>query len=311
MSKKILLVGSANMDLSMNMLRVPAAGETLIDDGGVAYLPGGKGANAAAAFSRLGGHCVFCTKLGADLHGQKLYSYYKDVGIDTSFVKVDHENPTGLAVVMKEANGENRIVLYPGANTMLSVDNVQEAMSSSPDALYLGFEIPFAIAVSAAKIAASRGIPIFVDAAPADASHPLESLPPLEIFSPNETETKTYTGVVPFGTEGCLRAALNLCRKVKCKHLVIKLGSRGAFIYDGKHYDMIPAFRADKVVDTTAAGDAFTAAMTLRYLENGGNIKDAVRYASAAGALTVMKRGASDSVPTREEVLAFLEKNPI
>ena len=100
MSKKILLVGSANMDLSMNMLRVPAAGETLIDDGGVAYLPGGKGANAAAAFSRLGGHCVFCTKLGADLHGQKLYSYYKDVGIDTSFVKVDHENPTGLAVVM-------------------------------------------------------------------------------------------------------------------------------------------------------------------------------------------------------------------
>ena len=311
MSKKILLVGSANMDLSMNMLRVPAAGETLIDDGGVAYLPGGKGANAAAAFSRLGGHCVFCTKLGADLHGQKLYSYYKDVGIDTSFVKVDHENPTGLAVVRKEANGENRIVLYPGANTMLSVDNVQEAMSSSPDALYLGFEIPFAIAVSAAKIAASRGIPIFVDAAPADASHPLESLPPLEIFSPNETETKTYTGVVPFGTEGCLRAALNLCRKVKCKHLVIKLGSRGAFIYDGKHYDMIPAFRADKVVDTTAAGDAFTAAMTLRYLENGGNIKDAVRYASAAGALTVMKRGASDSVPTREEVLAFLEKNPI
>ena len=311
MSKKILLVGSANMDLSMNMLRVPAAGETLIDDGGVAYLPGGKGANAAAAFSRLGGHCVFCTKLGADLHGQKLYSYYKDVGIDTSFVKVDHENPTGLAVVMKEANGENRIVLYPGANTMLSVDNVQEAMSSSPDALYLGFEIPFAIAVSAAKIAASRGIPIFVDAAPADASHPLESLPPLEIFSPNETETKTYTGVVPFGTEGCLRAALNLCRKVKCKHLVIKLGSRGAFIYDGKHYDMIPAFRADKVVDTTAAGDAFTAAMTLRYLENGGDIKDAVRYGSAAGALTVSRKGAAESVPTKEEILAFLAKNPV
>lgn len=299
------------MDLSMNMLRMPEAGETLLDDGGVAYLPGGKGTNAAVSVARLGGQCVFCTKLGADLHGQKLFSYYKETGLDTTYVKVDHENPTGLAVVMKEANGENRIVLYPGANTMLTVENVQEAMNCAPDALYLGFEIPFAVAAGAAKLAASRGIPIFVDAAPADESYPLESLPPLEIFSPNETETKTYTGIVPFGTEGCLRAALNLCRKVKCKHLVIKLGSRGAFIYDGKHYDLIPAFRAEKVVDTTAAGDAFTAAMTLRYLENGGNIKDAVRYASAAGALTVAKKGAADSVPTKDEVLAFLEKNPV
>ena len=311
MSKKILLVGSANMDLSMNMLRIPEAGETLQDDGGVAYLPGGKGGNAATAFARLGGECVFCTKLGADLHGQKLFSYYKENGIDTTYVKVDHEYPTGLAVVMKEATGENRIILYPGANTMLTAENVQEAMNCAPDALYLGFEIPFAVAVSAAKLASARGIPIFVDAAPADASYPLESLPPMEIFSPNETETKTYTDIIPFGTEGCLRAALNLCRKVKCKHLVIKLGSRGAFIYDGKHYDLIPAFRAEKVVDTTAAGDAFTAAMTLRYLENGGNIKDAVRYASAAGALTVAKKGAASSIPTREEILSFLEKNPI
>ena len=311
MSKKILLVGSANMDLSMNMLRVPEPGETLLDDGGVAYLPGGKGANAACAFARLGGHSVFCTKLGADLHGQKLYSYYKDQGIDTSYVKVDHEYPTGLAVVMKESSGENRIILYPGANTMLTAENAQEAFGCAPDALYLGFEIPFAIAVSAARLAAARGIPIFVDAAPASEDQPLESLPPMEIFSPNETETKAYTGIVPFGTEGCLRAALNLCRRVKCKHLVIKLGSRGAFIYDGKHYDMIPAFRADKVVDTTAAGDAFTAAMTLRYLENGGDIKDAVRYGSAAGALAVSKKGAGDSVPTREEVLAFLARNPI
>lgn len=310
MSKKILLVGSANMDLSMNMLRVPDAGETLLDDGGVAYLPGGKGANAAVAVSRLGGQCVFCTKLGADLHGQKLYSFYKDQGIDTTYVKVDHEYPTGLAVVMKEASGENRIILYPGANTMLTAENVQDAMACNPDAVYLGFEIPFAVAVSTARLAASRGIPVFVDAAPADASHPLESLPPMEIFSPNETETKTYTGIVPFGTEGCLRAALNLCRKVKCKHLVIKLGSRGAFIYDGKHYDMIPAFRSEKVVDTTAAGDAFTAAMTLRYLENGGDIKDAVRYGAAAGALTVARKGASASIPTRDEVLAFLAKNP-
>ena len=92
-----------------------------------------------------------------------------------------------------EASGENRIILYPGANTMLTADNVQEAFACAPDALYLGFEIPFAVTVSAARLAAARGIPIFVDAAPASEDQPLESLPPLEIFSPNETETKTYT----------------------------------------------------------------------------------------------------------------------
>ena len=309
MSKRILLVGSANMDLSMNMLRVPEVGETLIDDGGVAYLPGGKGANAAVGIARLGGECVLCSKLGADLHGQRLYSYYKECGINTSFVKVDHEYPTGLSVVMKEANGDNRIVLYPGANAMLTAENVQEAMASVPDAMYLGFEIPFSVAVSAAKLAHNKGIPIFVDAAPAEKDQALESLPPLEIFSPNEVETKIFTGEAPVGQEGCLRAALALCRRVKCKHLVIKLGARGAFICDGKHFDMIPAFRAEKVVDTTAAGDAFTAAMTLRYLENGGDIKDAVRYGAAAGAIAVSRRGASDSIPTREEVLAFLSKH--
>ena len=108
--KKILLVGSSNMDLSMNLYKIPAPGETLLDDGGVAYTPGGKGANSAVAFAKLGGECVFCTKLGKDSHGQKLFNYYKEVGINTSYIKVDPDAPTGLAVVMKEADGSNRIV---------------------------------------------------------------------------------------------------------------------------------------------------------------------------------------------------------
>ena len=101
--KRILLIGSANMDLSMNMYKIPSPGETLLDDGGIAYTPGGKGANAAVAFARLGAECVFCTKLGMDAHGQKLFNYYKECGINTSKIKVDREAPTGLAVVMKEA----------------------------------------------------------------------------------------------------------------------------------------------------------------------------------------------------------------
>ena len=303
--KRILLIGSSNMDLAMNMCRIPAAGETLIDDGGVAYTPGGKGANSAVAISRLGGECVFCTKLGADAHGQRLYNYYKDAGINTSCIKVDHDHPTGLAVVMREADGTNRIVVYPGANAHITTEAIIEAFDCNPDAVYLGFEIPFATATVAAKIAASRGIPIFVDAAPANKAYELENLPPLEIFSPNETETYEYTGIMPTGIEASLRAALAIFRRVSCKYLVIKQGARGAFLYDGKRYNVFPSYRADKVVDTTAAGDAFTAAMTVEYLRSG-DIRSAINYGNAAGAITVSREGASSSIPTVDEVEAFI-----
>ena len=309
-NKKILVIGSANMDLSMNMYKVPEVGETLIDDGGVAYIPGGKGANAAVALKKLGADCFFCAKVGADLHGQKLYQYYKDQGINTSYLKVDRENPTGLAVVMKESDGNNRIIVYPGANSTLSLDNINEAFGCNPDALYLGFEIPFQTALAAARIASSRGIPIFVDAAPASKDYPLESLPMLEIFSPNEIETETYTGIVPQGTDSALRAALALYRRVKAKYIVIKQGERGAFVYDGKHFFVVPAIRLGKAVDTTAAGDAFTAALTVEYL-NTDNIRKATKYGVAAGSLAVTRRGASSSIPTEDEVRAVILKEDL
>ena len=303
---KILLVGSANMDLSMNVGRVPEAGETLIDDGGVAYIPGGKGANSALAIKRLGGDCVFCTKLGADIHGQRLYNYYKEVGIDTTYIKVDQDHATGLAVVIKEADGNNRIVVYPGANAHITNESVVEAFDCNPDALYLGFEIPFSIAVAAAKVASAKGIPIFVDAAPANKEYELENLPPVEVFSPNESETFEYTGIKPVGIEASLRACLALSRRVKAKYIVIKQGARGAFLFDGKRHYTFPAMRADKVVDTTAAGDAFTAALAMEYMRNGGDIRAAINYGSAAGAITVSRPGASSSIPTAAEVEALL-----
>ena len=303
---KILLIGSANMDLSMNLYRVPEPGETVLDDGGIAYTPGGKGANSAVAFAKLGANCLFCTKLGADAHGQRLFNYYKEVGINTSCIKVDQENPTGLAVVMKEADGSNRIVVYPGANSRLTKENIIDAFASEPDALYLGFEIPYMTAVAAAKVAAAKGIPVFIDAAPASKEYDLSLLPPVEVFSPNETECFEYTGIMPTGTESCLKAAYALLGMVKAKYIVIKLGARGAFVFDGKHFDLIPAYRAEKVVDTTAAGDTFTAALTIEYLRSG-KIAGAVRYGAAAAAIAVSRNGAGASVPSEAEVIAFLQ----
>lgn len=307
--KRILLIGSANMDLTMNMYKLPEAGETLIDDAGVAYMPGGKGANGAIALTKLGAQCVFSTKLGADAHGQKLYGYYKEMGIDASHVMVDRDHPTGLSVVIKESDGTVRSIIYPGANAHITTEQIIEAFNCNPDALYLSFEIPFSMAVAAAKVASAKGIPIFIDAGPANKEHALEALPPVEIFSPNEQETFEYTGVRPTNIESSLHAALAIFRRCKCKYVVIKQGARGAFLYDGKHYDTLPAIRtAGKVVDTSGAGDTFTAALTVEYLRNGKDIKGAIAYANAAAAIAVTRVGTVSSIPTEEEVNALFKK---
>ena len=307
--KRILLIGSANMDLTMNMYKLPEAGEALIDDAGVAYMPGGKGANGAIALTKLGAQCVFSTKLGADAHGQKLYGYYKEMGIDASHVMVDRDHPTGLSVVIKESDGTVRSIIYPGANAHITTEQIIEAFNCNPDALYLSFEIPFSMAVAAAKVASVKGIPIFIDAGPANKEHALEALPPVEIFSPNEQETFEYTGVRPTNIESSLHAALAIFRRCKCKYVVIKQGARGAFLYDGKHYDTLPAIRtAGKVVDTSGAGDTFTAALTVEYLRNGKDIKGAIAYANAAAAIAVTRVGTVSSIPTEEEVNALFKK---
>ena len=304
--KKLLVLGSANMDLSLNVYRLPVAGETLTDNGGVAYTPGGKGANAAVAFAKLGADTALCTRLGADQHGQQLYTYYRELGMDTSHVKVDRENPTGFAVVIKEIDGQNRIIHYPGANLNITAEQMLEAVEKCrPDAIFVSFEISFESALAAARIAESKGIPIFIDAAPADRSHTLESLPYVEVFSPNETETLEYTGILPAGADSSLRACLALWRRVKCKYIVIKQGARGCSVYDGKHFEMIPAFGNVKAVDTTAAGDTFTAALTLAYL-GSSDIRSAAKYAAAAAAIAVSRHGASTSVPTADEVRSFI-----
>ena len=293
------------MDLSMNLFRIPKSGETLIDDGGVAYLPGGKGANAAVAFAKLGAKTALAAKLGVDTHGQQLYDYYRDIGIDTSYIRVDRENPTGLAVVMKESDGNNRIVVYPGANSTLTADDVRLAFSMRPEAVYLNFEIPYATVLEVAALAAERRIPIIIDAAPAKKSFDLSALPQIEIFTPNETETYEFTGIMPIGSSSSFQAAMMLYKMVNARYIVIKQGERGAFVYNGKHHFMIPSMKAGRVVDTTAAGDTFSAAMTIEYLRTG-DITEAVKYGTAAAAIAVTRMGASTSVPSEDEVRRLL-----
>ena len=308
MANKILVLGNSDIELYLNMYRLPEKNETVVDDGGVAYTPGGRGVYSAIAAKRLGADSVLCTKLGPDAHGQKMFNFFKEMQLDTSYIKVDREHSTGFKVILAEADAD-RYVYYPGANNHLSYENLTEAFSAMPDALYINFETQFDTALMAAKIAAQRKVPIFVDATHASKEHPLESLPEIEVFSPNEQETFEYTGVMPLGSDSSLRAALALWKRLKCKYIVIKQGERGSFIYDGKHYSMIPPYRPDCIKNTTALGDVFTTALTVEYLLSG-DIVLATKYATAASAVSLARSGGITSLPTESEVVDFLKRRP-
>ena len=302
--KRILVVSSANMDMVMNVDFVPVGGQTVIDKGTYTYVPGGKGANSAVAFSRLGAKCVFLTKLGMDTNGDTLLDLYKKEGMDVSYIKRDSTVASGLAAILVEKTGQNRIIVFPGANSKIELDTVSKAIASKPDALYMQFEINYDAIIHAANEASKIGVPIFIDAGPANKDFPLEALPEVTVFSPNESETEAFTGIAPTDEIKCKEAALKLLEKVKAKYIVIKLGGRGAYIFDGVNGIIKPPYDMP-VVDTTAAGDAFTAALTLEYLRSG-DMNSACDFANAAGSITVSRPGASSSIPNEKEVAEFL-----
>ncbi len=311
MNKKttVLTISSSNMDLSMKVDACPEKGQTVMGRE-YSYVPGGKGANSAVTVAKLGGSSVFCAALGRDANGDALNDYYTDFGIDTSCILRTDEAPTGLAAVMVDSDGANRITVFSGANAVLNAEHAVSCVKKvMPDAVFCHFEIPFDTVLAVSGICYELKIPLFIDAGPADASYPLEKLSPMLVFSPNETETELFTGIDPSDPNNALAASKKLSERVDARYYVIKLGKRGVGVYDGKEFTVIPTYDV-KVVDTTAAGDSFTAAMTLEYVRSG-DILRACRYGNAVASLTVSKRGAGDSIPTEREVTDFITERDI
>ncbi len=305
MKPRLLVVGSSNIDFVCRMPVVPTQGETLISDDTYAFVPGGKGANTAVAAARLGSDVIFCTRVGRDSYGEQLCEKYKGEGIDTRFLFMDKAARTGLAVIMVESTGHNRIVVYPGANSCLSMKDVEGAFSTYPDAVLMQLETDTEVVVETSKLAKEKGVKVFLDAGPATPDFPLEKLCGLEILSPNETETYILTGIMPNSSDNCLKACVSLMKRSGCKYVVLKLGDRGCFVYDGMYCNHIAPLEIGQAVDTTAAGDAFTAALVSRYMENGGDVIDAATFANSVGAYVVTKAGAFPSLPTLKELNAF------
>ena len=306
MQPTILVVGSALMDLSLNMARIPDRGETLMDDGGVAYLPAGSATELSLALVKLGACAVPVTKLGADSHGKKLYDFMKSNGLDASAITVDRELSTGLRVRMRDGAPAERRILYPGANSEIGQDMLRHAFDLvSPTAVLISLDIPFESALCAARIAESRGIPILLEGKGITEHHRLEEFPPIEIFLLNDAQAKLCTGILPMGADVSLRSALVLYKKMNLKYVLFKLGARGSFLYDGKRRDMISPVAGCRVPDGPAAvGACYTAALCAAYLA-GTDIRSSMNFATCAAALCIQNGGGINAFPAATDVLHF------
>lgn len=296
---EITVVGSANLDLVVEVGHVPLVGETVLG-GDLRRVPGGKGANQAVAAARLGRRVAMVGRVGRDEGGSILRAALDEAGVDTTALTTD-DAPNGVALIAVDADGDNAIVVSPGANGRVDADDVARAGALVTDAavLLLQLEVPVE-AITAAALAA--GGTVILNPAPApDGPLPRRLLDAVDILVPNQTELATLAG--HDGTVDADNAA-ELARGLPAPVVVVTLGADGALVVTDHDLTHVPAPKVHPV-DTTAAGDSFCAAMA-DALVRGLDIVDAVRWAVRVGAATTLRAGAQPSLPTPAEVDGLL-----
>ena len=265
---------------------------------------GGKGANQAVAAARQGGKVVFVSKTGNDVFGKQSIELYKSEGINTDYIFSDPKLPSGVALIMVDAHGENCIAVASGANGSLIPADIDKAKNEveSSDYLLMQLEIPIETVEFAAAMASAKGIPVILNPAPARTLSD-KLLKSLFLVTPNETEAEILSGIKVFDWDSARQAADVISAK-GVDNVVITMGSMGAFVKEKDQYHIVEAIKV-VAVDTTAAGDSFSGALCVG-LSEGKSILDAVKSAAKVAALTVTRMGAQSSIPYRNE-LSLLE----
>jgi ribokinase len=303
MRHRIFVLGSANMDLVFALDRLPREGQTLAG-GDLALFPGGKGANQAFAAAQLGGDVVMIASVGADAFGQTLLQSLRSVGVDTARVRTS-DRPTGCACIYVMPGGANSIVVSPGANADLDPETALSQLHdlTADDFLLAQLEIPLETVEAAFAYASGIGATTVLDPAPACALSP-GLIAHATLITPNQTEAGALLGDPDMQIETFADAerAVNRLLAMGVRGVVFKLGSLGC-MYSRAGMDSalgVAGFPVE-AVDTTAAGDVFNAALAVALAE-GRSIEDGMRFANAAAAVSVTRRGAQNSAPCRADV---------
>ena len=291
------------MDLVVKSPRIPAVGETILGEDFI-MTPGGKGANQAVAAAKLGAEVYFIAKLGEDVFAEQSLNNFKKEGVNTKYVIQTEEAPSGVALITVDDAGNNVIVVAPGANQMLSPEDVKKAKSSivSSGALVTQLEIPLETVEFAAQSANDSAVPFILDPAPAQKLSP-ELLKIVDVLTPNETEAQILTDIEVKDEDSACTAVKKLL-EYGVKSVILTMGAKGFLLADNNGMEFVPAIKVN-AIDATAAGDAFTGSLAVG-LAQGKTLADAALFANYVAALSVTKMGAQSSMPAREEVESFV-----
>ena len=298
---RVLVVGSLNMDLVVQVAAQPRPGDTVLASD-VATFPGGKGANQAAAAARAGGAVRMVGRVGTDGYGRALQEALGGVGVDVGFV-VETPGPSGLAFITVDAAGENMIVVSSGANRRLVPSDLQDEHFEEVAVVLMQLEIPVETVARVAELARERAIPVVLNAAPAR-ELPAELLKNLTYLVVNEGEAGFLADREVANPTSAQAAGYKLLAR-GVGNVVVTLGAAGV-AWVGESEGRLRARRV-RVVDTTAAGDAFCGALAVRLAE-GATLGEAAEFANAAGALATTKQGAQPSLPSRAAVETLLSR---
>lgn len=301
MTNKVVILGSTNVDQFLTVERYAQPGETLHVEEAQKAFGGGKGANQAIATARMQADTTFITKIGTDGVADFILEDFKVAHIDTSYIIKTAEAKTGQAFITVNAEGQNTIYVYGGANMTMTPEDVINAKDAiiNADFVVAQLEVPIPAIISAFEIAKAHGVTTVLNPAPAKAL-PNELLSLIDIIVPNETEAELLSGI-KVTNEQSMKDNANYFLSLGIKTVLITLGKQGTYFATKNQSQHIEAYKVN-AIDTTAAGDTFIGAFVSRLNKSQDNLADAIDFGNKASSLTVQKHGAQASIPLLEEV---------
>ncbi len=302
---RILTVGTVYTDFVCTAKKLPEPGESVVSDGEFFFAPGGSGTFYSVCAARLGADVVFCGCTGNDGYADELFAAFEKETVDRRFIFRDSDEKTGFSHIFCEENAPNRVTLFPGANQSLNREHIEEAFTCYPDALLMNGETDTELVRYALSMAKRQDIPSFFDLTGA------KTLPEgssCQVLLSDEPQTERHTGIRPSTAADALRAAIALNEFVRAEYVVIRLERRGAFVYDGLHHEILSAPEA-RTVDPTGMAEAFCTSLALRFIQNGEDITDAVRYANCVSAYTGTQNGAFSAFPDSAHLEDFIRRS--
>ena len=304
MKNTILSAGNATMDVLLNVPFAPHDGRLVCSKDRYMFTPGGSGAYTAVAAKRAGASSILCSRVGEDETGLRLIEHLREAGVDVNCISADPKAQTALEVYLLEEYGLGGKISYAGANACLNCENLEFAFSRYPDLFTTDLRINRSVLKYAAELTRIQSVPFVLDASGAIDSGSIVGLMGVDILVANEESVEKLTGMRLSTTDNCLRACIALCDMLPLKFVVLKLGDRGAYIYDGTYCELLMSPNLQSV-DTTAEHECFVGTFCAHFIDNK-DVYYATKYALAASSICASRVGGFVSLPTDEDIRKLL-----